>query len=68
MNVASPQEVIRIGQLEIRYLLEGAATNGALAVFETPIPPSVRSNHLDDPTTLRDQFHNSRQPRLQPRA
>jgi hypothetical protein len=37
MNIASPQEVIRIGQLEIRYLLEGADTNGALAVFAATI-------------------------------
>jgi quercetin dioxygenase-like cupin family protein len=42
MNVASPQEVIRIGQIEIRYLLEGADTNGALAVFESVIPPGAR--------------------------
>lgn len=37
MNVASPQEVIRIGQIEIRYLLEGPATHGALAVFRVTI-------------------------------
>ena len=42
MNVASLQEVIRIGQIEIRYLLEGADTNGALAVFEAVVPPNAR--------------------------
>lgn len=42
MNVASPQEVIRIGQIEIRYLLEGTDTSGALALFESTIPPNVR--------------------------
>jgi quercetin dioxygenase-like cupin family protein len=42
VNVASPQEVIRIGQIEIRYFLEGADTNGALALFESTIPPNVR--------------------------
>jgi quercetin dioxygenase-like cupin family protein len=42
MNVSSPQEIIRIGQIEIRYLLEGANTNGALALFEATVPPKVR--------------------------
>ena len=42
MNIASPQEVIRIGQIEVRYLLEGVDTNGALALFECTIPPNVR--------------------------
>ncbi len=42
MNVASPQEVIRIGQIEIRYLLEGADTNGALALFAVVVPPNAR--------------------------
>ena len=40
MNIASPKEVIRIGQIEIRCLLGGAATHGALAAFE----PSIRSS------------------------
>ena len=42
MKISTPQEVIRIGQIEIRYLLEGADTNGALAVFEAVIPPNAR--------------------------
>jgi quercetin dioxygenase-like cupin family protein len=42
MNIAPPQEAIRIGQIEIRYLLEGAATNGALALFEVTVPWNVR--------------------------
>jgi quercetin dioxygenase-like cupin family protein len=42
MNASSPQEVIRIGQIEIRYLLEGADTNGALALFEVVVPPNAR--------------------------
>ena len=44
MNIASPQEVIRIGQLEIRYLLEGADTHGALAVFKATLPPNFRQS------------------------
>lgn len=36
------QEVIRIGPIEIRYLLEGTATAGALALFEVTVPPNVR--------------------------
>ena len=50
MNIASPQEVIRLGQIEVRYLLEGADTNGALAIFEAVIPPNVR---VIGPTLLR---------------
>ena len=42
MNIAPPREVIRIGQIEIRYLLEGADTNGTLALFESTVPPNVR--------------------------
>jgi quercetin dioxygenase-like cupin family protein len=42
MNITLPQEVIRVGQIEIRYLLEGAATKGALALFEVTVPSSVR--------------------------
>jgi len=42
MNIASPQEVIRVGQIEIRYLFEGRDTNGALAMFEATIPPNTR--------------------------
>jgi quercetin dioxygenase-like cupin family protein len=42
MNIGAPHEVIRVGQIEIRYLLEGGDTNGALAVFEAMIPPNAR--------------------------
>ena len=42
MKVAKPKEVIVIGQIEIRYLLEGSDTKGALALFEVVVPPNVR--------------------------
>ena len=42
MHAANPKEVIHIGQIEIRYLLEGGDTNGALALFESIIPPNAR--------------------------
>src|SRR5215216_2936920 len=42
MKIAYPQEVIRVGQIEIRYLLEGKETNGALALFEAMIPSNAR--------------------------
>ncbi len=35
-------EHIRIGQLEIRFLLEGAATGGSLAMFEFDVPANAR--------------------------
>lgn len=35
-------EEIRIGQLTIRFLLEGAATGGSLAMFEFDVPASAR--------------------------
>ena len=47
MNIASPQEVIHSDQIEIRYLLEGAVTHGARAVFKAVIPPSVRVPDCD---------------------
>jgi quercetin dioxygenase-like cupin family protein len=36
------KETIRIGQLEINFLLEAADTNGALAMFEFLVPPKAR--------------------------
>jgi mannose-6-phosphate isomerase-like protein (cupin superfamily) len=42
MKIAVPKEVIVIGQIEIRYLLEGSDTRGALALFEVVVPPNVR--------------------------
>jgi hypothetical protein len=38
MNSASPQEVIRISQIEVRYLLEGTDTNGTLRAFRVHHP------------------------------
>lgn len=35
-------ERIRIGQLEIRFLLESAATAGSLAMFEFDVPANAR--------------------------
>ena len=35
-------EPIRIGPLEIRFLLEGAATAGSLAMFEFDVPANAR--------------------------
>ena len=35
-------ERIRIGQLEIRFLLEGHATAGSLAMFEFDVPANAR--------------------------
>jgi hypothetical protein len=42
MKIAIPKEVIVIGQIEIRYLLEGSDTDGTLALFEVVVPPNVR--------------------------
>ena len=42
MSPASQKEVIRVGQIEIRYFLEGSDTGGALALFETVVPPNTR--------------------------
>jgi quercetin dioxygenase-like cupin family protein len=35
-------ERIRVGQIEIRFLLESADTNGALAAFEFTVPPGAK--------------------------
>lgn len=35
-------EVIRIGQLKIRFLLEAADTNGAVAMFELMVPVGAK--------------------------
>lgn len=35
-------EIIRIGQTEIRFLLEGEDTNGQLAIFEFTVPAGVK--------------------------
>ncbi len=38
----SPSEEIRIGQLAIRFLLEGEASGGSVAVFEFDVPATAR--------------------------
>ena len=40
--VTSPSEEIRIGQLAIRFLLEGEASGGSVAVFEFDVPAAAR--------------------------
>jgi quercetin dioxygenase-like cupin family protein len=40
--VASTSEEIRIGQLTIRFLLEGASSGGSVAVFEFDVPAGAR--------------------------
>jgi quercetin dioxygenase-like cupin family protein len=37
-----PSEEIRIGQLAIRFLLEGEASGGSVAVFEFDVPAAAR--------------------------
>ena len=40
--VTTPSEEIRIGQLAIRFLLEGEASGGSVAVFEFDVPAGAR--------------------------
>jgi quercetin dioxygenase-like cupin family protein len=40
--VASTSEEIRIGQLAIRFLLEGEASRGSVAVFEFDVPAGAK--------------------------
>ena len=37
-----PKEIIRLGQIEIRFLLDGDDTGGRLSVFEFLVPPGAR--------------------------
>jgi quercetin dioxygenase-like cupin family protein len=37
-----PKEIIRIGPIEIRFLLDGDDTGGRLSVFEFLVPPGAR--------------------------
>ena len=37
-----PKEVIKIGQLELRFLLDGDGTNNQMIVFEFDIPPRAK--------------------------
>lgn len=36
-----PSDIIRIGQLEIRYLLEGAHSHTGMGTFELTVPPNA---------------------------
>ena len=36
----SPDEAIRVGQLSVQYLIDGAATGG-LGIFELTVPPDA---------------------------
>ena len=37
-----PKEIIRLGQIEIRFLLDGDDTGGRVAMFEFLVPPNAR--------------------------
>ena len=37
-----PKEIIRLGQIEIRFLLDGDDTGGRLSMFEFLVPPGAR--------------------------
>lgn len=37
-----PKEIIRIGQLELRFLLDGKDTNNQMVVFEFVVPPGAK--------------------------
>ena len=41
-NMAHENEIIRIGQVEIRFLLESKDSNGQLAMFEFTVPAGAR--------------------------
>lgn len=38
----TPKEIIRLGQLEIRFLLDGDDTAGRMAMFEFVVPPGAK--------------------------
>jgi quercetin dioxygenase-like cupin family protein len=38
----NPKEVINVGQLELRFLLDGDDTNNQMVVFEFDIPPGAK--------------------------
>jgi len=40
--MANQTEIIRVGQIEIRFLLESKDTNGRLAAFEFTVPAGVK--------------------------
>lgn len=41
MPLATPEE-IRLGQITIRFLLEGAASGGTVSMFEFEVPPGAK--------------------------
>jgi quercetin dioxygenase-like cupin family protein len=43
----SPSDEISIGQLAIRFLLEGEASGGSVAVFEFDVPAGARAHSHD---------------------
>ena len=42
MTATATREEIRLGQMAIRFLLEGAASGGSVAVFEFDVPAGAR--------------------------
>jgi quercetin dioxygenase-like cupin family protein len=42
MTVTTTREEIRLGQMAIRFLLEGAASGGSVAVFEFDVPAGTK--------------------------
>ena len=40
--MAQEQEIIRVGQIEIRFLLEGKDSSGQLAMFEFTVPAGAK--------------------------
>jgi quercetin dioxygenase-like cupin family protein len=42
MEAAMTDEIIRVGQIGIRFLLEAADTNGSAAMFEFTVPAGAR--------------------------
>ncbi|MDB5134436.1 MAG: cupin [Mucilaginibacter sp.] len=40
--MSQPKEIIKIGQLELRFLLDGDDTNNQMVVFEFLIPPGSK--------------------------
>jgi quercetin dioxygenase-like cupin family protein len=42
MNTLAPSEVIRVGQIEIRFRLQASQTDGQLTMFEFQVPAKAR--------------------------
>ena len=41
-SMTPPKEIIRIGQIEIRFLLDGDDTGGRVSMFEFLVPPGAK--------------------------